>query len=576
MALPTGSKEKRAESGNNPDVTSEEDSSLHNINPLMKGDKEEGAYGKTLRKRKTINYNEELLLPPAESMETEEEKLIPPPPVPPPRRSTPIPSTAISSSSANTKRVIKKKDNASKSKVKKTKQGSSDEKQETKSINSQAIVQVSAPTQAQTAKLSSESIIKGVFEDQAQSEERALKCLYSNPIVCSFMDPNLCFAEMCALCGSFGNPEDFITCIICGETFHPYCTNLPASCLNSDFNKIKQYWKCLNCKYCEICFKAIDEDKLLYCDSCDKAYHTYCLRPALKKVPDCSWKCKDCFSCAKCKSKSFFDATNENEANNEHFDFSHTNNFKYCHKCGTSEYEKTLCTICNKREKDGSLQMCSICGKWSHLRCSRIKPKEFEEMKKMKLDFKCITCLVKERSSHEIHNEVCEAYTNIHNIIYRHCMLSSTLNSILHKYLEPLDEVTSSSLLSAFVEENSKYFKEDSDVNAFLRIQEGHVSLESGGSSESSGSDKSDDDAEEMDDIEEEKEIDDNTNNDTEDIEVGYDTVFDNKDNVIKLKQILSGKCEKMPEHINREYIKEICLSDFAIDFMRLEAIVRI
>ncbi len=47
--------------------------------------------------------------------------------------------------------------------------------------------------------------IQGYFELLAQREEEASKCLYSNPIVAQFTDPTLCFAEMCSLCGAFGN-----------------------------------------------------------------------------------------------------------------------------------------------------------------------------------------------------------------------------------------------------------------------------------------------------------------------------------------------------------------------------------
>lgn len=48
-------------------------------------------------------------------------------------------------------------------------------------------------------------------------------CYYSNPIRCSFDDPKLIFEEMCYLCGSFGNQEDFVTCVLCGESFHTFC-----------------------------------------------------------------------------------------------------------------------------------------------------------------------------------------------------------------------------------------------------------------------------------------------------------------------------------------------------------------
>jgi hypothetical protein len=46
---------------------------------------------------------------------------------------------------------------------------------------------------------------QGYFEMLAQREEEASKYLYSNPIIATFNDPTLCFAEMCSLCGAFGN-----------------------------------------------------------------------------------------------------------------------------------------------------------------------------------------------------------------------------------------------------------------------------------------------------------------------------------------------------------------------------------
>ena len=56
------------------------------------------------------------------------------------------------------------------------------------------------------------------------------RCYYSNPARCSFDDPHLCFEEMCYLCGSFGNKKDFLSCTLCGESFHTYCLQLmPAS-----------------------------------------------------------------------------------------------------------------------------------------------------------------------------------------------------------------------------------------------------------------------------------------------------------------------------------------------------------
>jgi transposase InsO family protein len=45
---------------------------------------------------------------------------------------------------------------------------------------------------------------------------------------------------------------------------------------------------------CEVCSFPHDGDLMLLCDSCDRAYHTYCLTPALDGVPKGRWVCPEC------------------------------------------------------------------------------------------------------------------------------------------------------------------------------------------------------------------------------------------------------------------------------------------
>lgn len=41
--------------------------------------------------------------------------------------------------------------------------------------------------------------------------------------------------------------------------------------------------------------KAGDDNKMLVCDTCDKGYHTYCLKPVMTTIPKNGWKCKVSF-----------------------------------------------------------------------------------------------------------------------------------------------------------------------------------------------------------------------------------------------------------------------------------------
>ena len=48
--------------------------------------------------------------------------------------------------------------------------------------------------------------------------------------------------------------------------------------------------------FCEACGRGDDESRLLLCDSCDDAYHTYCLLPPLAEVPKGEWRCHKCIA----------------------------------------------------------------------------------------------------------------------------------------------------------------------------------------------------------------------------------------------------------------------------------------
>jgi hypothetical protein len=117
---------------------------------------------------------------------------------------------------------------------------------------------------------------KKMMEYYQREDDEA--CYYTNPIRCSFDDPVLVFEEMCYLCGSFGNQNDFVTCVLCAESFHTFCLQLHS---NDVENMYQTSWKCLNCKSCECCGKATDEDLLMFCGVCDRPYHSFCLKPKI-------------------------------------------------------------------------------------------------------------------------------------------------------------------------------------------------------------------------------------------------------------------------------------------------------
>merc|ERR1719421_1280155 len=47
---------------------------------------------------------------------------------------------------------------------------------------------------------------------------------------------------------------------------------------------------------CQVCKRDVDDASLLLCDSCDGAFHTYCLTPPLLDVPEGDWFCDACIA----------------------------------------------------------------------------------------------------------------------------------------------------------------------------------------------------------------------------------------------------------------------------------------
>lgn len=45
---------------------------------------------------------------------------------------------------------------------------------------------------------------------------------------------------------------------------------------------------------CRVCRRMDGTDSMLLCDSCDAAYHIYCLTPPLSSIPPGNWFCPRC------------------------------------------------------------------------------------------------------------------------------------------------------------------------------------------------------------------------------------------------------------------------------------------
>ena len=192
----------------------------------------------------------------------------------------------------------------------------------------------------------------------------------------------------CARCGSSGQGKHpMLQCICCGESYHRFCLGLPA-----DVQIDEKRWRCADCNVCVVCGQGHDDENLLLCE-CGKAYHTFCLRPALKAVPTGEWKCPSCVRCERC-------GTTKPGRGGWKLDY------RFCDKCGDLHEEQGYCKIClaDCREELGDRKYvcCEAplqphmpqCGFWIHIECDHISERgyEFLTTKGDKIPYTCPTC----------------------------------------------------------------------------------------------------------------------------------------------------------------------------------------
>ncbi|CAG5121191.1 unnamed protein product, partial [Candidula unifasciata] len=94
---------------------------------------------------------------------------------------------------------------------------------------------------------------------------------------------------------------------------------------------------------CKICRKKCNDAQLLLCDECNQAFHMYCLRPALTKLPSGDWFCPAC----KPRKPELRSLDSDSEA-------------------GEEEEKEDVCRECGGSEK---LIVCSKCPAAFHTQC---------------------------------------------------------------------------------------------------------------------------------------------------------------------------------------------------------------
>ncbi|XP_033325916.2 PHD finger protein enhancer of yellow 3 isoform X3 [Megalopta genalis] len=135
--------------------------------------------------------------------------------------------------------------------------------------------------------------------------------------------------------------EVLVQCGTCSGHVHPSCIDLTLDMVPH----IQSYaWQCTDCKTCAQCHDPADEDKMLFCDMCDRGYHIYCV--GLRRVPQGRWHCQECAVCANCGSR---------EPGGANSDRNSVAQWQHEYKKGdknTRVYVSTLCVPCSKMRGD--------------------------------------------------------------------------------------------------------------------------------------------------------------------------------------------------------------------------------
>ncbi|TDH66702.1 hypothetical protein CCR75_006616 [Bremia lactucae] len=197
--------------------------------------------------------------------------------------------------------------------------------------------------------------------------------------------------DLCAVCGSAGLPDTFIFCVDCGEGFHSFCIPGMTAARIEGNNQIRAYWRCLNCKMCEICgqpgtvsgadgsstrvvatagnvnspalvrftdnveiescVQVAQTESLVLCDHCDRGYHGSCLVPSLELpmkqdkaagIPQIF--CASCVTCTQCES------LRGSKKQSQLSDESNEDDLAVAHE-RTYSYKPTECLNCYKQNE---------------------------------------------------------------------------------------------------------------------------------------------------------------------------------------------------------------------------------
>ena len=200
------------------------------------------------------------------------------------------------------------------------------------------------------------------------------------------------FCIMTAEMNPSGEHEELVACATCDNCGHPSCLQLD----NHLTETIRTYqWQCIECRKCSVCRDPHDDDKMLFCDSCDRGYHTYCV--SLASLPKGRWVCHLCGVCESCGVTSPGPpGTKWRHEYNKSSDGKKTFLQTLCVGCSVLFRRGDFCPSCLVvyRTDDTDLPMicCDVCDRWVHAECDGINDEQYEEFTDEGGFYECLLC----------------------------------------------------------------------------------------------------------------------------------------------------------------------------------------
>lgn len=95
----------------------------------------------------------------------------------------------------------------------------------------------------------------------------------------------------CHICGTSTDDDQLLLCDRCDRAFHTYCLKPPVEKIPTTEWYCSEECSHISKKKCEICHLDQEEPKVLLCGNCEKVYHPQCLNPPIREIPKGEWTC---------------------------------------------------------------------------------------------------------------------------------------------------------------------------------------------------------------------------------------------------------------------------------------------